>query len=257
MIGSPSKGDFKSMVRGNMINKCPVTTNAITNAWAIFGPNLASLQGKTVRRTPAPVVADYVSVPRDIVDRNKIVPLAVDIFFMDGIAFLLTVLRQIKFITAEHFATRTAKSLTRHLEQVVQVYARAGFNVRTILMDGKFEKVKDELPSLVCNTTAAKEHVSKAERSIRTIKEQNRGIICTLPFEYIPRQLKIEFIYFVVLWLNAFLVKTGISAVYSPQELLVRWRLDYKKHCQVLPGTYCKAHDEPIPSNTMTPCMHK
>ena len=38
-------------------------------------------------------------------------------------------------------------------------------------MDGEFEKVKNELALVVCNTTAAKEHVSKAEHSIRTIKE--------------------------------------------------------------------------------------
>jgi hypothetical protein len=47
---------------------------------------------------------------------------------------------------------------------------QAGFSMRTILMNGKFEKVKNKLPLVVCNTTAAKEHVSKAEHSIRTIK---------------------------------------------------------------------------------------
>jgi hypothetical protein len=80
-------------------------------------------------------------------------------------------------------------------------------------MDGKFEKVKDYLSSLACNMTVAKEHVSKAKCSIQTIKECIRGIICTLPFEHIPRRLKIEFIYFVVLWLNMFPVKTGISTI--------------------------------------------
>jgi len=70
-------------------------------------------------------------------------------------------------------------------------------------MDGEFEKIKDLTPQVVCNTTAAKEHVSKAKRNIRTIKEHTRGIIGTLPFEYIPRQLKMEIIYFVMLWLNA------------------------------------------------------
>ena len=66
-----------------------------------------------------------------------------------------------------------------------------------------------------------------------------------------------EFIYFVVLWLNAFPAKSGILATYSPQELLVRWKLDYKNHCQVLPGTYCETHNEPVPTNTMTPHTHK
>jgi hypothetical protein len=62
---------------------------------------------------------------------------------------------------------------------------------------------------------------------------------------------------FVVLWLNAFPVKNGILVTYSPQELLVHWKLDYNKHCWVLPGTYCEAHDKPVPSNTMIPHTHE
>jgi hypothetical protein len=71
------------------------------------------------------------------------------------------------------------------------VYRRAGFNARTILMDGEFEKLKNILPKVECNTTAAKEHVSKAERSIRTVKERTRGLIGTLPFNNIPWRMKI------------------------------------------------------------------
>ena len=80
--------------------------------------------------------------------------------------------------------------------------------------------------------------------------------MCTLPFTHIPRQMNIEIIYFMVFWLNAFPVKTEISGVYSPQELLVQWHLKYNKHCRVLPGTYCEVHDEPVPSNTMKSCTH-
>jgi hypothetical protein len=92
---------------------------------------------------------------------------------------------------------------------------------------------------------------------IRTIKEQAQGLIATLPFKPIPRHLKIKFIYFFVLWLNAFPVQNRTSAVHLPRELLVQWKMDYKKHCRVLPGTYCKVHNEPSPSSTMTPCTHK
>ncbi len=152
---------------------------------------------------------------------------------------------------------RMAKSLAKHLDRVLQVYRRTGFNVSTILLDGEFEKLKNILPTVECNTTVAKEHMSKAERSIRTVKERTRGLIGTLPFDNIPRRMKIEFVYFIMLWLNAFPVKTGVSSIYSPWELLVRWHLDYKKHCWVLPGTYCKVHDEPSPSNMMVPWTHE
>jgi hypothetical protein len=175
MIGNPSKSDFKGMVRANMIKNCPVSAGAITNARAIFGPDLASVRGKTVRQTPEPVVEDFVSVPRLIVEKNKMVTLAADVFFMDGIAFLITVSRQIKFIMAEHVTTCTDKSISKHMQRVIQVYARAGFNVHTVLMDGEFGKVKEKLPLLVCNMMAGKEHVSKAKQNIWTIKEPPRG----------------------------------------------------------------------------------
>ncbi len=135
---------------------------------------------------------------------------------MEGTAFLIMLSRKVKYITAEHTPVRTVKALVKHIEQVLQVYRRAGFIVRTILMDGEFEKIKDVLLTVECNTTTAKEHVSEAERTIRTVKERTRGLVCTLPFTHIPQQMKIEFVYFMVFWLNAFPVKTGISGVYSP-----------------------------------------
>jgi hypothetical protein len=257
MIGNVSEGDYQGLVRNNMISNCPITVADITNTRAIFDPDLASVRGKTVRRTPGPVVADHVAVPRSVVERNRVVTIAADVFFVDSIAFLVTVSQNIKFVTVEHLPVRTANALVKHIGQVLGVYKRGGYNVRTILMDGEFEKIKDLLSSVECNTTAAKEHVSEAERMIRTIKERTRGLLATLPFTHIPRRMKIEFIYFIVLWLKAFPVKTGVSSTFSPRELLVQWKLDYTKHCWVLPGTYCEVHDEPSPSNTMTPRTHE
>jgi hypothetical protein len=166
MIGNLRKQDFKRVVRNNMINNCPVTPTTTTSARTIFGPDLASVRGKTVHVTPAPVVADSIAVPRSIIERNEIVTIAVDVFFVDGIVFLLGVSRHIKFITVEQLVTRTPKSLSKHLQHVHQVYLHAGFNVRTILMDGEFEKMKDKLSALVRNTTATKEHMSKTKHSI-------------------------------------------------------------------------------------------
>ena len=72
--------------------------------------------------------------------------------------------------------------------------------------------------------------MAEAERQIRVVKERSRGILGTLPYEHVPRRMKIEILYFIALWLNAFPVKNGISAVYSPREMIIRWKMDYKKH---------------------------
>ena len=110
--------------------------------------------------------------------------------------------------------------------------------------------MKELLSTIVCNTTAAKEHVAEAEINIRVVKEQNRGVVNTLPFAYIPRQMKIELIYFVTLWLNEFPVKSIVSETFAPREILLRRRMDAKKHYEALPGSYCEVHDKPNPSNT-------
>ena len=119
-----------------MIPNCPIDANDIANAHDIWGPDLASLRGKTVQQTPAPGVAEYVAVPKSVIDRNKTVTLAADVFFVDGTGFLMPVSKNIKFITAEYVTTLTAKNLSIYMDRVTQVYKHAGFNVRTILMDG-------------------------------------------------------------------------------------------------------------------------
>ena len=91
-------------------------------------------------------------------------------------------------------------------------------------MNGEFEKIKPLLPNVVCNTTAAKEHVAEIERNIRVVKERATGTAVTLPFMYLPKCIKIELIYFVVFWLNAFPSKAGVSRKYSLRGLVLRLR---------------------------------
>jgi hypothetical protein len=68
---------------------------------------------------PAPVVADYVAVPCWLVEQNKVVTMAADVFFVDGTEFLILVSRRIKFITAEHVPVQTAMNLSKHLTWVL------------------------------------------------------------------------------------------------------------------------------------------
>ena len=48
------------------------------------------------------------------------------------------------------------------------IYAGGGFLVRLVLMDMEFEKVKDLVPLVDINTTAAREHVGLIERKSDT-----------------------------------------------------------------------------------------
>jgi hypothetical protein len=73
IIGNPSEKDFKGMVSNHLVTNCPITHADITNARQIFIPDLASIQGKTVQRTPELVVVDYVGVRQSLMEQIKIV----------------------------------------------------------------------------------------------------------------------------------------------------------------------------------------
>ena len=81
---------------------------------------------------------EYFAVPKELVSRHKIISIAADVFFVDGIAFLITVAIKLKFVTVEHNPVRTAKSLVKHIKRVLQVYDISGFTVRYIMMDREF-----------------------------------------------------------------------------------------------------------------------
>ncbi len=108
-------------------------------------------------------MADHVAVLCAVVERNKVVTMVADVFFVNGTPFLVTLSRNINSVTVEHLPVRTANALVKHIKRVLHVYGRGGFSVRTILMDGEFEKIKGLLRNVECNMTAVKEHVSKAE----------------------------------------------------------------------------------------------
>ena len=147
---------------------------------------MARLKGAATRQGTHGVVAGRCEIPRDFYRLNKFVTLTADVMFVCGIPFLVTCSRSIKYNTSEYIPTQAAGQLAKSLMKVVYGYARGGFVVNFMLMDGEFEKIKDVLPFVEANTTAAQEHVPEIERRIRTIKERVRATTSKFPFNPIP-----------------------------------------------------------------------
>ncbi len=138
MLGHLTDHDFLGMVRSGMILNCPVTPNAVQIAHRIFGPNLAGVRGQTVRRPPNSVTTNYIQILHALLERHQRVTLAVDIMFVNGVPFLVSVARGLNLVTAEHMPTRTAKQLAAGIVCVMDLYSRGGFQVGMVLMDNKF-----------------------------------------------------------------------------------------------------------------------
>ena len=61
----------------------------------------------------------------------------------------------------------------------------------------------------------------------------------------------IELTKYIVLWVNAFPPKSGISKTYSPTTIMTGTTLDYKTHCSLEFGAYAETHDDKEKTNTM------
>lgn len=65
-IGTPSTDDFKAAIWMDTIHNNPVTLQNKNLAKNLFGPDIESLEGKSIGTKPIPVVSDYVEVPMEL-----------------------------------------------------------------------------------------------------------------------------------------------------------------------------------------------
>ena len=103
------------------------------------------------------------------------------------------------------------------------------------------------------NLSNAQEHQTHTEPNTCTIQERVRAVFHSLPYQALPIKLLNYMFPEVTQKLNFIPPKGGISAYYSPREIVTGQRLNYKKECLISFLSYVLAHDEPMPSNSQAP----
>jgi hypothetical protein len=246
MVGRPSTQEYLQIVERNMLPNCPVTREDFMNAEKIFGPDLGSLKGKTVRRASEHVDITTVPVPSGLMSNYQNVTIGADIMFVNKLPFFVTMSRNIKFSTAVLITDQKHETLMKSVRDVRNIYNKRGFQIESALMDGQFEGLTADLAEIgiTLNTVARGQHVPEVERHIRTIKECARCVYNTMPFTKIPGRMIVELIYYSVFWLNSFPAKDGVSNTLSPRAIITGSNIDFHKHCKLEFGLYVQAHKE-------------
>ena len=189
-LGYPSSADFESVLRAGSIGGCTVTVEDAQVAQRIWGPSVPCLKGSTVRETGQRKPQSLVKVPRELIQLQQKVSIAIDIFFVNGHIFFMTYSRKICFTTVTHLVNRKVNEVWAALHKVYQMYMLRGFHIVEIAGDGEFAWIADQVASLPTTPTldlaAANEHVGLIERNIRFLKEKTRSLRHSLPFEQIP-----------------------------------------------------------------------
>eukprot|EP00978_Attheya_sp_CCMP212_P034752 scaffold147344_cov30-Attheya_sp.AAC.1 len=176
----------------NVVQDNPITIEDVKLAENIFGPDVATLKGKTTRRKQIPVVEDMISVPRELVQAQQHVTLAMDGMTVNSLKFLATISKNIYYRTAHFVPKQTSEFYTHVVNSLVVVYNQGGFQIKKILCDNEFRPIMDPLAlneHITMNYANPQAHVPEAERNIRVIKERVRATYHRLPYTRLPKIL--------------------------------------------------------------------
>jgi hypothetical protein len=252
-IGRPSEADFQTILKNNLIRDCPVTPGDANRALIIYGPDIATLKGKTTRSTAAPRAPTFVAepIPAPILEHHRVVTLCVDFFFVQGIPFFHTISRGIGFRTAHPVGDRTKATIMRVLRSVVALYQARGLTISDVHGDHELACVRASLLPIVVNVVPADSHVGEVERSIHTIKERARSCAHGLPFRRLPRLLVTHLVADAVRCLNRFPWPNGISVTMSPASILTGVGLPAYGHMRLEFGSYVQLFKDNDPSNSL------
>ena len=72
-----------------------------------------------------------------------------------------------------------------------------------------------------------------------------------LPFPSFTRRMNIELANHVVMFLNTFPPKRGLSKTYSPHTIMTGKTIDWKKSCKLHFGAYAQVHEDRNVTNTL------
>ncbi|KAI2490511.1 Reverse transcriptase (RNA-dependent DNA polymerase) [Fragilaria crotonensis] len=85
-IGRPSEAEFQRILDSGCIRNCPVTSLDAKRALTIYGPDIATLKGKTTRAGVAPRAPNFtaVALPPSVLEHHRDVTLCVDFSLCKG-----------------------------------------------------------------------------------------------------------------------------------------------------------------------------
>ena len=119
-MGRPSTATFVEALKNNGILNCPVTPANVEAAEQIFGPDIGSLKGKTTCQNPPIVDSPITSVPANILERYHDVMLCVDIMYVNCVAMLVSISRNIKFGTIEAIPNNKSATIVNGVKASVK-----------------------------------------------------------------------------------------------------------------------------------------
>ena len=163
---------------------------------------MGNLKGKTTRAKSDTVetgVDIITPLPPEILEFHAIVTLGIDVMKVNGLPFLVSYSRVIKFGITTELVNMKSPAIVVAIILILRVYATRGFRVEFIAADNGFASLQqdEEFLSLqvIMNVTSEDDHEPFSERFIQTVKEKCRMCLSLVPFARLPRRMTNDMVY--------------------------------------------------------------
>ena len=241
-LGMPSYAKFIHTLEHNHIRNCPVTSADVRRALHIYGPEVAVLKGKAVRKTPSHVPpTTIIPLPKAIKDFHSNITVYLDFFFVNGLAFFHSISGKYQFRTVQAVHNRKKKTMLECYAKVYKLYKARDINIDEVQADGEFRCIADDVRPALLHVAPPNDHVPEIERSIRTVKERVRCFLHDLPYRVYPKIMVEGCVCNVMKQLNALPADNGISKEMSPATLVTGAAApEYKNITRMTYGTYAQ-----------------
>ena len=253
-LGRPSQRDFLDALANNVVQNCPVTPEDAKRALKIYGPDPATIKGKTVKRpTPAAPQVVPTDIPTKIKNEHRRVTICADNFYVQGHIFCHTISKHLHFRTVAAISNRRKATLEKEIKDVINMYHARGFEVTDFHADNEFAPIQQRILPVLSNIVAADDHVGQVERSIRTIKERVRALVHGLPYRRYPSLLVREIVAHAVRTLNQLPSRKGVSTTMSPRKIVTGLPDPDFNNMRIEFGHYAQIFEERRRTNTTAP----
>jgi hypothetical protein len=247
-LAYPTSSDIISEVNSGLIVNCEVNSNDFKRADDIWGVSIGILKGKSVRKS-----SERVRMP-EVINSNDII-LCIDIFYVGGLMFLVSISTEMKLIMCTHIVDRSSQSLLSAITEQSALYNSKGYKIVVLLCDGELgvnaNRSELNVIGIELSLCSKNEHIHLVERAIRHVKERVRACWNMIPYT-LSNIMIIHLVYHCVYAINVFPKKNSISDM-SPHQIFLGRNIDLSRDFKLTYGEYVQVSEHNNITNDMNP----
>ena len=150
----------------NLRQNFPVMVADSKHAVHVYGTDVSALKGKMTKQHNGSALSSSnpTPIPNHICKGTKERNSRIDFFYVQGIPFLRTISRNIKFRTAWAVDNRQKKKMLEEIKNIIKMCTDRSFKVVDIHGDQEFKCIVDDMSPTSVDIVATDDHVDEVER---------------------------------------------------------------------------------------------